>query len=305
MNRPLSDAPPDDADLAAAIDASFGEGPPPPPLDGLLLAGRRARRRRTTTRAAVGGAVAAGVLAAAVASTSDWDLVGASGSDTGVATTPSTTPSGVLTPAQEAAVERLRGDVAKLLTDTGEVDPSRLPDAVVTTQLDSPTQVSRGGRSHAVVVQRDEVEVWCLLEWYRTGTLTSCEPASAGAAAQDKTFEEYVARMARSIATVVADEPDELITLEDGLVVGAPGTEILEQREGIDLGPRFAAPGDRTAAVEVLDGTGRRWYLLARQEPGGPVDIVPVDPRDSRPDFDAFLDEAAETYAGGPTEGFR
>ena len=28
---------------------------------------------------------------------------------------------------------------------------------------------------------------------------------------------------------------------------------------------------------------GRRWYLLARQEPGGPADIVPVDPRDSRP----------------------
>ncbi len=307
MNQ-LPDTAYDDAELAAAIDVSFGDGPPPPPIGATILLGRRAHRRRATLRA-TGGTALAAAAAAAFFLVPDGTLTGSGpGSDLGVATTPSvsSTPSAP-TPAQTRAVERLRDDVATLLTDTGELDASRLPGAVVAQQVDDPTRMSLGGRSYGVVVQRDGVEVWCLLEWYRTGALTSCEPAGAGEqAGRDAAFEDYVARMTRSTGSDIADEPSELVTLmDDGTVVGALGTEIVQQRVGIDLGPRFAAPGDRTAAVEAIDGTGRRWYLLARQTPGTPVDVVPVDPRDSRPTFERFLDQAAETYAGGPTAGFR
>lgn len=291
MNRSLPDALHDDADLAAAIDASFGDGPPPPSLDGLLLAGRRARRRRTTTRVAIGGAVAAGVLVAVGVSTGSWDLTGAANS--GVATTPSTTPS-ASAPGPSTGPE----DGPPPLPASRELGVDFGPDGElllregtsVVRRIASPLADVGLERSYALVLERERQRYWVIAEWSPSGELISSDPAGKGFA----TFEDWVAYR---VEASTGEEPDLVRLRPDGTLRPATGIELVTQVQDIDLGARFAAPGDRTAAAEVIDGN-RRWYVLVRDSVGGTPDYITLDPAATAPTFEGFLDVAADIYSG-------
>lgn len=298
MNRSLSDAPYDDAELAAAIDASFGDGPTPPSLDGLLLAGRRARRRRTTTRVALGGAVAAGVLAAVGASTGGWDLTGAAGSDTGVATTPSTAPADP-TPA-EPAPESFD------LSFTRDGAPRAGAGTEILRRVDDPLVKPADQRSYALALRADGEEWWVLAEWSRAGVLVSSDEAGLDAQGWETWLDAKVRSAGGWDYTSEAAPPLVELTADGDLTAGL-GAEVTVERLDVDLGSRFAAPGDDTAAAEV-EADGNRWYVVARSIEGGPGEVIVVDPRDAEPPFDGF-DEfvawAAGKYGEGPTAGLR
>lgn len=295
MNRPLPDASPDDADLAAAIDASFGDGPPAPSLDGLLLAGRRARRRRTTTRAAIGGAVAAGVLAAAGASTGTWDLTGAADGSSGVATTPSSIPpatSPSTGPSTEPSSEpSSESEARELGIRFGPEGQLRVKEStVLVRRLVSPLPDAADERSYAVEVEVDGRRYYALVEWTPTGEMISSDPAG-------KSFVDLEDWTSYQVEAITGRERD-LVRLEpDGTLVAAAGIELVAQVRDVELGPRFAAPGDRTAAAEVLDGN-RRWYVLVRDSAVGTPDYIKVDPAATAPTFQGFLDVAADIYSG-------
>jgi hypothetical protein len=90
------------------------------------------------------------------------------------------------------------------------------------------------------------------------------------------------------------------------LLVAPAGVEILDQSGDVDLPADFAGPRDRTAVARVRadDSPGGVVYVLARQLGGGPPEyIAEPDRRDRWPTIAAFLDHAAEQYAGG--EGLR
>ncbi len=298
MVRHLSEPPYDDAALAAALDASFGDGPAPAPLDGLLLAGHRARRRRTATRAAVGGLVAAGVLAVASVSVGSWDLTGAAGVDEGVATTPTTTPPGEMPEPPPLVVEH---DLGLSFGPDGELRAS--DDLLVVRRMVDPVGLAWIGgaqRTYALVVERDGERFWVIAQWYGDGEMISADPAGEGF---DR-FEDWLAHR----GDAMLDEADPLVSMQaGGSLRPADGVELLAQETDLDLGPRFAGPQDRTAAAEVrVDG--RRWYVLARDGASGPPDYVTIDPRTSAATFEGFLVEAAETYADeadGSSEGYR
>ncbi len=302
MSRHLTEPPHDDAELAAAIDASFGDGPTPPPLDGLLLAGRRARRRRTATRAAIGGAAAAGVLAVVAVSVGSWDVAGSAGVDGGVATTPSTgsaePPPGEMPEPPPLPLGQRLG----LSFDTqGELVVAA--DTVVVRRLVDPvglTGIDGAKRTFALVVEREQKRFWVVAQWYGDGEMISSDPAGKGFAR----FEDWLAH--RSDAML--GEADPLVALQtDGSLRPAEGVELLAQERDLGFGQRFAGPEDRTAAAEVR-ADGRRWYVLVRDGAGGPPDYITLDPRASAATFEAFLVEAAATYsdaADGTSEGYR
>lgn len=287
MTRLLSEPPSDDADLAAAIDASFGDGPPLPPTDVLLQAGRRARRRRTTNRVALGGAVAAGVMVAATASVGGWDLTGASGIDGGVASTPSSPPpatTGEDEPPPVPTGQQLGigfGPQGELRTREG---------TTVVRQEDGPLEDTGQDRSYALVVQREGQRYWVIAEWSPAGELVSSDPAGKGFA----TFDDWVDHR---VEATTGEERGLVELSDDGSLVPAPGVELLAQEQGLDLGERFAGPSDRTAAAEVIDGE-RRWYVLVRDSSDGPPDYIKVAPAATAPTFRGFLRMAAELYSG-------
>ena len=94
---------------------------------------------------------------------------------------------------------------------------------------------------------------------------------------------------------------DGLVTFGGGTgerLFPSEGVEILEQRPGVDVGPSFAGPGDRTAAARVRTPDGEVLYLLAR-EVEGQAQVITVPRATGGPDLDAFLRFARERYAEG------
>ncbi|QIK67706.1 hypothetical protein G7072_16325 [Nocardioides sp. HDW12B] len=313
MSRHLSEPPYDDAELAAAIDASFGDGPAPAPLDELLLAGRRARRRRTTTRAAVGGLVAAGVLTVAAVSVGSWDLTGASGADGGGDF--ATSPSGAPTPAPDEAgptpsdgvtteppplpagqeLGLTFGPDGALRADEGTVVVRRLVDPV------GLTGIGGARRTFALEVERAGKRFWVIAQWYGdAGEMISADPAGQG-------FDRFEDWLAHRSDAMLADADPFVVLQADGSLRPADGVELLAQKQDLGFGPRFSGPQDRTAAAEVR-ADGRRWYVLVRDDASSQPDYITVDPRTSAATFEGFLLEAAETYsdeADGSSGGYR
>jgi hypothetical protein len=82
-------------------------------------------------------------------------------------------------------------------------------------------------------------------------------------------------------------------------LVPRDGVEVLAQRGGVDAGASWAGPDDRTAAADVVDPDGERWFVLARSFDGKPAQYIAVPHGEGGRDLDAFLELARERYAEG------
>ncbi len=139
-------------------------------------------------------------------------------------------------------------------------------------------------------MERDGRRYYALVEWSSAGTMVSSDPAG-------KSFADLEDWTAYQVEAITGRERDLVQLNADGTLRPATGIELVAQVQDIDLGPRFAGPGDRTAAAEVLDGN-RRWYVLVRDSADGPPEYIKVAPAATAPTFEEFLGVAADIYSG-------
>jgi hypothetical protein len=276
-----------DTDIRDQIDRSFGDGPAYVDDGRLLDDGRRALRRRRglPVVAAVAVVVVAGVA---------WASLGRSSSTTGQ--DPLAPPSSSAAPQPQPGFEYrpasdpdLDGQDAAI-ADDGTV---LVRQGVEVDQLiENPFEVDPPKHSAALAYHGGSGETWALLLYDRTSGGGWFEPARQSFPDLEQWVSDQIA-MQRGEPTLalVAFGPD-------GELVPEAGVEILQQRADVDMGPTFAGPGDPTAVAEVR-WQGERWYVLARDLPGGPPEYFPTAASVSRPTLDGFLAYARASYDSG------
>ncbi len=282
----------DHTDLAVRISSAIGEGPPEPDLDRLLAAGRRAHARR---RLLQGSATLALVLALGGGTLA---MVGPGG--------------GSASPAPPVATEPAPPDDARSEPAVPEDDPSETastptpyPDqlatlgndglqvrkgVVVVKRAENPMQVSPPNQSLALVVERDGIRYWMLLEESPQGGSSSVERAGDSYSTFDLWLDQAVAlRQGRpALALVAFERGEKLAPAEDGVA-------IVEQRTSPPLPPDLE-PSQRSAVAEVT-WRGVQWFVLATQAPGAAPQYLPVEASVAgQTTIDGYLDWAWERY---------
>ncbi|WP_169799318.1 hypothetical protein, partial [Nocardioides jensenii] len=97
-----------------------------------------------------------------------------------------------------------------------------------------------------------------------------------------------------------------LVTMNpDGTLEPAAGLTIVAQVNDIDLGSRFAGPGDDTAAARVAMPTGKDVYVVVRRTPGHEAEVIRGGNAGTFPTIQAFLDHARGQYGDGTSEGLQ
>jgi hypothetical protein len=273
--------------LQQVIERSFGEGPEHRPIEDRVAAGRKAVRRRRAAAAAAGVAVVAVLgttyaVAGPEASTRSGDVAG--------------NPS----PRQDELTQRILmpGQLAAFVD--GQIV---LRDGVsVLHEVEDPLGTDGGIDSVALALEYRSRETWQLLTYHSGegvggGSITSQDPAKT-----TFSFEEWVAN---ETATELRGPAGNLVEFKNGGTLGPlPGTEILDQRPGIDLGPTFARPDDPTAVAEVRFA-GDLWFVVARRLAHSQPEFIATRAADAEgaATIDEFLTFARQKYAGG--EGLR
>lgn len=261
----------DDPDLRAALHAAVSGGPEAPPLDRLLAEAHRARRGRAVRRAAGGLAVAAAMAGVALAGA---QLLSPGDEDrTGVAN-----PS----PREEVGPS----DLWVHVTQDGRLVAS--PGTTIERTVADPLHRRPGGRSWGVAVRRGDDELWGLVDWSDHGTFSSVEPARARFAALEDWLDYEVAASTGTI------EPHPVAFAPDGNLIATGPTRIVQEGDGIDLGP--APEGTMTAAAQI-SVRGERQWVLARLEPRSRPTYV-VLRLDRADGFMDLVDRAPSLWAG-------
>jgi hypothetical protein len=133
-----------------------------------------------------------------------------------------------------------------------------------------PLDLEPQGTSVALVLERDGLREWWLLA-EQTGGVGSVVSTPAGS--RFASFERW---LDFQVALAHGEQPGPAVTFAESgeLQVTGPNATLLAQRTGIDLGPAFAGPTDRTAVAKVQH-EGVVWYVLAR-EVGGVREYLPT-----------------------------
>lgn len=305
------------------IERALGGAPPPPPLDPVLAAGRRALLRRRLAAGAAAAAVAAVTIGTAAIATPDPDRTAlpAAGGPTRASAPARQAPSVTADPGLGVTGAVVTGEGrepgTRLLWDAVTLEPGGrlvLADGVeLLTRVDDPFGVGPARDSAGVAALVDGWEVWFALVTEPDG---SGGGTSLVAAHAHRPFDAWLVDQSGIAAGSGADgRPDQtvgedvwpgvadldLVTFDGAsdTLVARDGVRILEQRGGVDVGGSWAGPGDRTAAADVTDADGERWFVLARSLDGKPGQFVAVPHDQGGADLDAFLELARERYAEG------
>ena len=137
-----------------------------------------------------------------------------------------------------------------------------------------PLDLEPQGTSVALVLEREGLREWWLLAEQPGGAGTVLgSVVSTPAGSRFASFERW---LDFQVAVAHGEQPGPAVTFaETGeLHVTGPNATLLAQRTGIDLGPGFAGPADRTAVAKVQH-EGVVWYVLAR-EVGGVPEYLPT-----------------------------
>lgn len=286
--------------LQEELDRCFGEGPALPPVDVHVVAGRRAVRRRRVGSTAVGVA-ATTVLVASWYAVAPGTPAGSElrGNDPAATTTANpASPTPTANPSA-GSVERpwSRGELIRYVDGQLEVRPG----VIVHERIENPYGYEPPGLSDALDVTWNGQRQWLMIEKgpRDEGTSSSMSTPSNGWAG----FADYVADQ------VAAGEgpsgwPETFRLDDQGQVVPAPGTQVLNRTDDPRLGPTFAAPGDVTgAAVVTVAGDPGRYFIVWRVI-DGVLDVITTPPPDIvGASFDDLLSMARAQYASG--EGLR
>lgn len=299
-----------DIDWQRELDSSFGSGADAPPAH-YVAVGRGAVRRRRAAALVLAASVAVGGTAALAASPGS-----APRGDAPVATQgPATVDEEATVPDEQTRKDRLRsleelrrsGEAARIdflggpaaLADGGLVlAPGSGP---VLERVPNPMGYTRTqGSSLAIRVMFEGREQYSLMAAFPSSTSTMTNDASgdfegwlAGVVATQRTLD-----VANGVTRESGEpSPDEwLVVGPDGKVRAATGrVEVLELREGVDLGDSFASGADRTGAVRLkVDGDP---ISAAYRVTGGILEVIPGGGRFTS--LDAFVTWARSQYASG------
>jgi hypothetical protein len=296
------------AELADRLDRSIGPAPESDDLlAGLLAAGHGAVRRRRV--AAIAGAAAAVLVVAGGVAVATGGSPDRATPPVGEPTsTASTTPPAATASATATVTPEWDGGDELAFYDSSSGQVTIRPGATVVQRIDNPYHLRPPRGSVAVAVAGDGTTIWYVMVWDPSGTSEAAQPADPNGS-----FRQWVHDVSSIAATDQkgASQPgtDFPGRPEDGLVVFVAdhgellgpleGVVVLEQREGVDVGPSFASEEDDTAAAEVRAPDGKVFYVLARRTPGEPPQYIAVPRSKGGADLDAFLAFARERYAEG------
>ena len=284
-------------DLEQRLADAWHDAPPQPPVAERLSAGHRALRRQRVL-----GTGAATLAVAGLLGVSTFLAGGAAGPGRAEAPVTAQEPSRSSTP------EPLGETVPGLTTvppegftlEQGQWAGYAADGTLVVREgtevlawIADPLGAGTEQKSAALALGKGGDVRWYLLEW--TPTSSSVETDVPGKAFW--TLEDWVASMVEADqgpgrpATWVSFLPG-----TDQLGAG-PGVEILDQVSGPEI-PDFAPPNARTAAAQ-LRVDGERWFVLVRQFPQEPAQVIPTQGRVGGPTLSSFLDHARTQYSSG------
>jgi hypothetical protein len=301
-------------DLPARLERAIGEPPPPGELPDPRVAGLRAVRRRRATAVVAAAAVvvaAAGGVAA---------LTGGSNreaSSVQVATDPTTSPAPVPEPPVRPAPDtvylpsvpvpgtdpagtsttRLRDDHWAAYRADGTLE--LLPDVTVVRRIDDPiaSDLTSVGLELSRPGKVDQFYVVELIEGM-PGDVSTSVPVGG----DYPTLESWIAHLDQPVDPMPLFPTDDLVTrAADGTLAPTEGARILDQRNGVEVSPRFSTAGDTSAALVTRNG--RRFFVLVRSSYGA-IDVI-VTPQEQAEavELDGFIAWARQRYASG--EGLR
>jgi hypothetical protein len=279
-----------DIDIRDEIERSFGDGPPVDDTPILGLGQRALRRRRLTV--AVGTAVCCVVVGGAA-----WSTTGSSGPSSGgeVAIQPSGDPTQAA--AGEPPVEYREADDP----DLGNTEVAYGGDGVflvrqgveVLEYVENPLELEPPRYSAGFALDMDGDEVWALVSGGPRDGASSTFPAR-------QSFPNLGLWLDDQVAMQQGEPTLALVNFGQGSeLVAEPGVEIVRQQADPDIGPSFAGPDALHTAVAEVRWEGERWYVLARELPGGDPEYFPTAASVSRPTLEGFLEYARTSYGSG------
>jgi hypothetical protein len=284
-------------DLEQRLADAWHDAPPQRPVAERLSAGHRALRRQRVLGTGAATLAVAGVLGVSTL------LAGGAGGPSR-AEAPVTAQEPSRQPTQEPSGEAVPGlttvPPAGFTLERGQW-AGYAPDGTlvvregteVLTWIADPLGAGTEQQSAALALGNGGDVRWYLLEW--TPDSSSSESDVPGKAFW--TLEDWVATMVEAdqgpgkAATWVSFLPG-----TDELVAG-PGVEILDQVSRPRV-PDFAPPDARTAAAR-LRVDGERWFVLVRELPQEPAQVIPTSGRVGGPNLGTFLEHARTQFSSG------
>jgi hypothetical protein len=274
----------------------------------VLLQGRRALRRRRLAVATVTAAAVVAVVGTTFVASGGTSGQGAPAPGIAGSPSPGATPT-VATPSPEVPT---RAEIMLALRrPLAEYDGSgRLvidPEADVVTRVDDPYTGGTTDRSVAMELSFRGATYW--VSQYHSSDGSSGGTADYPGYRYPQTFAAWVRDQDPGGNTGSVVGPDVWPGVERADLVRFVGgterleargaTRILRQRAHVSVGSSFAGPTDHTAAAEVVDADGKRFYVLARSMDGKAGQYIAVPRSVGGTSLEAFLDVARARYADG------